>query len=170
MDTSYSLGELEYIFKTYGGDSNQFFEKVKKFIVFLQYRYTGVYDEDLQSICSIKLVDSFRYYTPGKVNIGTWVYSVVRNQISSYLFKRRKRVNEIPDIGLENMPDEGNLGADAHERAVKFNTYLETALNMFNRIDVEDTSAGIVESFEHLSMEHPLTRTLLWDYTKSGLI
>lgn len=157
-----NLAALIKVYKTLGPNAPEFWAMVDKFIVFLQYRHMGWFDQDLQSHCKLKILESFAYYKPDKVNIGTWIYSVVRNQISSHCYHHRRRSMESPDE-LENIDE----GVD-HFRNIPIREFLGTALFNFTRLVVEDSSGRFETDFSEYDKDHPLVKAVLWELTKSG--
>lgn len=103
--TRFSVGDLKKAYDQYGPTSTEFCECVDNFIKFLQFKYIGRYSEDLQQQCYMKLFESFSYYNQDRLNIASWVYTIVRNQISGWLYKEKQGAHHSED-GLDEIGDE----------------------------------------------------------------
>lgn len=88
---SVNTGELLRLYREEGRDSSEFCNQVKKFIVYLQWRHVGRVDEDLSADCFLRLWKSWEYYDETRTNVVTWIYSVVRSSVSSFLYKLKKQ-------------------------------------------------------------------------------
>jgi len=158
--------ELVRRFTEYGPFSNEFAEYCKNFIVFLQMRYMGWVDEDCQQLCWRKLMASFSYYDAERgANLATWVYSVVRNEISGFLYRRKRELNQVPldDDSLKGEEGVEFLSVDP-DRGDYTEEQTQWIFKSFKRLDVQwvgkgDTSDGLRD----LGFQNALVRTILWE-------
>lgn len=148
--------KLKKIFAEKGCFSEEFYEQVRLFVVFLQYRFTGFYDEDLQSHCILKIFESMKYYT-GEINIASWCFSVVRNQCSSFLYRKQKslRNDDISDMELPEL-EQPPSGEFTHEDQI-----LEP-LKQMEKLEVVIPEGDLLEDFNLMEKENPLFRFALW--------
>lgn len=147
--------DLAKVYKTFGQNSPEFFDQIKHFVAYVQIRFMGRVDEDLQQQIYLRLVKSFTYYD-GKTNIGTWVFSVARHQVSSHIYHHRKRMKESED-GLEKL-DDGTCVI----RLLQDKERVETFLDSFYDIALELVDGDLAEQFESLSTKCALVRAFMW--------
>jgi len=150
----YSIKELQDIYDKYGPTSIQFFEQVKKLLIYLQHRYLNRYDLDCLHDCYVRLIESFQYWDPSRCNIVSWVHMVVRNRISSFCHSVKKKQKEsgvLEDTIIDPYVYEG-----IHDR-----DKIRVFLTSFNRITIE----GNEDLSEVISTipNHPITQGSLWE-------
>lgn len=169
---SVNTSELVRLFTEYGPSSNEFAEYCKNFIIFLQLRYMGSVDEDCQQYCWKKLMSSFKYYDAERgANLATWVYSVVRNEISGFLYRKRKVSNEI-SLEDESLQGEGSVNSlsEDPDTGDYSEEQAQWLLKSFKRLEVQwNGDAEVVDSLRALGFENSLVRTVLWASMTSGL-
>jgi len=154
--------ELTDAYNKHGPTSQEFFDVLKNFIFYLQHRYLGYVDEDLTSTSYIRVINSFEYYNPKDgANVGSWVFSVVRNQVSSFIYDKKKRMKESDDM-LPILPDKKvTLMSDIQKKDEIHNYF-----SMFERITVVITDLSIIDELMIRGFEGFLHRDFLWENTK----
>ena len=156
-----NVAVLREVFKKYGGESPEFEDQVRRFISFLMYRYMGCYDEDCHNDCYLRLLESFSYYNPTRCNIGSWVYTVVRNRVSSFLYWKQKILRESGTLS-ETMVAEGEGGLS---QEVLDGDEWTAALRGFLLVKIVpiDPAGNLDELVHCCGGDHPLNRRVLWE-------
>jgi len=154
------INALNAIYKEHGINHETFFIQVEKLIILVQKRYMGMVVEDVQQSSYKRLVEALPYYDPTRTNIATWVYSIARHQVSSYLYHKKKRDRESEDsLPLIECPN-SNQDHDAYVSR----DYLEQFLEMHHRIMIE----YLGEDDVHIVMTdlpdiHPIKKAYQWE-------
>jgi DNA-directed RNA polymerase specialized sigma24 family protein len=125
-----SIKDLRRIYDTYGGRSVEFLETVRGFILYVLKRYLGYYDEEAFYSAYSRVLSALEYYDKDRVNLASFIFSVVRNRASSFMYHRRKRDYESEEA-LEFLEDEGNGYEEVEEVMV-----YEGALRGMERVKV----------------------------------
>jgi hypothetical protein len=75
----------------------------------------------------MKLFESFAYYDPKRLNIASWVYTIVRNQISGWLYREKQGACHSED-GLED------IGEERDSREMMDDDFSSAIFSSFKRI------------------------------------
>jgi len=100
--------KLNRVYLEHGPRSREFHDQVYRFITYLQYRYLREWDEDCQQDCMQRLLEAMDYFEPGR-NLATFVFCVVRNRISTFIYNRKKHRREGSPIPLSAESDDDGL-------------------------------------------------------------
>lgn len=155
--TKFNMGHLNKAYKEHGVLSVEFYEVLEKFIYFVQYRYMGKKDEEVFWKSYSRIIESMSYYT-GDIHIASWVYSIVRNQISAHFYQLKKERNQIRE-GLEM------IQAPPGRNTYVGREHLEESLTGFHE-GVEIKIKGNEGPWDLLELPDLLKRTYLWSQMK----
>ena len=86
------------VWKSYGGQSEEFAFVIQGFIAFLSFRYGIVGDDDFFQDCFEHIFKAFEYYDESKANILTFIFSIIRKKVLSYYYKQKKDNNSDDDF------------------------------------------------------------------------
>lgn len=164
-----SLGLLG-IYRKYGLESLEFYNYSKGFFEYVIRRYNNqVYDEDIHHFCYLRVLESalygFKdkegifhppYYNPKKTNLVTFVFSTIRNAVSSLKYRESKRVDNF-EVLTEVKEDE-NIDFDWYQNL----DYEDKKLEYGKTIGVEKIS-----TIRGLPSDNPIVKTILWETAKS---
>lgn len=158
---------LKEVFKEHGVQSPEMVEYSFRYFRYLIIRYAREFDEDLYQTCYARVVASIigetdletgefkePYYDAEKTNIATWIHSIVRNQASSYLYKKKKDMKHSED-GLEFVPDKDDEFADIDERDTKLIALSSLGIQITNK-------RQLCEEIVRFPNDHPALRILQW--------
>lgn len=156
-EKDWSVRVLQQIYDEKGPNSPEFYEQVKRFLIFLQHKYMNHYDEDCLHDCYARLLESFEYWDSSKSNIVSWVHMVCRNRISSFCHTTKKRQKE---NGVLNEQMEGSFSLGNVESRDRINAYVSSFSTMLFIPENEE----VLKCLSILE-EHPLFQASLWEET-----
>ncbi len=133
---------------------------MQNLVIFVQLRYIGRKDEDVQHNVYVRILQSLEYYDAGQTNIGTWVFSIARNQCSSHNYYRKKRQRESEEPLLFCQVEDSNHLAYLERDVV------ERFFESHHRIMI-DPSEDYYDEFVELDSENLLKKALLWEVISS---
>jgi hypothetical protein len=151
-----SIRQLRQIYDQYGGRSVEFLETVRGFILYVLKRYLGYYDEEAFYSAYSRVLSALEYYDKDRVNLASFIFSVVRNRASSFMYHRRKRDYEDCEA-LEFLEDEG----DGYEDVEEVMAY-EGALRGMERIKVRGDLRECVRRILKAGEGSSDFRNLIW--------
>lgn len=154
---SYSKNRLTRVYEEFGPLSEEFYYEVKNFLAYLQHRYLGYYDEDVQIDCYEKVVRSFSEYDPTKSNIATWIHTIVRYHISNVRYSMNKRTFREGSSLNDSMPG----GVFDHEGIGERDRVLSCVGN-FCKISIQSQDSDFLNSIS-VVREHPISIRALWE-------
>jgi hypothetical protein len=141
-----SIRQLRQIYDQYGGRSVEFLETVRGFILYVLKRYLGVVEEECFYSAYSRVLSALEYYDKDRVNLASFIFSVVRNRASSFMYHRRKR--EYEDEGaLEFLEDEGG-GYEEFERVHGYESALRGMKSVKVRGDIGEAVRRILKGGE----------------------
>jgi DNA-directed RNA polymerase specialized sigma subunit len=152
-----SLKVLREAYETYGGKSPEFLEAVRGLIIFVMWRYTGFYSEDLFQIAYQRVLESFAYYDSTRANIATFIFAVVRNRASNYLYHTGKRLFESAD-SLPYLESDDNAIAELEDTLD-----CEASLKKLKRIRVIGDKREVTEFCKQAGEDSFHYRFLIWN-------
>ena len=159
--SKHNLSEVIRVFNEHGPNSNEFVVHVTPYLRYLQGRLLGGVDEDFEQECLVRLLESFEYYDAEcGINLASWIFAVVRNKASSWRSKQRRRGREVAtEIQEETVPEpeQEDYGEIEEDMARWF-------FDGMRRLKVKLVTPSIVDDTYSLGMEHPITRSVLWDF------
>lgn len=154
--SSTDLKRLKEVYETHGIKSAEFYEVVKGFIIFVIRRYNFHYNEELFFSAYCQILESSSHYDPTKLNIGSFIYSVVRNRISSFHYHKRKRDYE-SDAPLEFLPSEEN-----GYRKIENDMARRRSLSQSSRVKYTGDPADIVNIIMEDGEDSLHFRNMIW--------
>jgi len=158
----FDILDLKKAYEAHGPRSVEFFNVVKNFVIFLEYRYMGREEEELFWRCYSRLLESMEYYT-GDINIASWTYSTVRNQISAYLYSLKKDNALIRD-GLDFIIDDRDTRPSIKDEEI---ATVVRALDY--GVTVQISSSNDKAFWEPEEVPLVIRRAVLWERKVGGL-
>lgn len=177
-----SAAGLTKIFREKGVASKEFFEYSKPFFTYLIKRYNyGVYDEEIHSTCFCRLIGACEtglyrkdgtyippYYDESRVNIATFVHSLVRNNIVSGNYKLRRFVDCFES--LENTTVDTPTSDCSWEELLDYSDDMRRSIlkDSYIYYSSEDKLKDFIDS--RRNNKNPAKKTLLWNLSKQNFL
>jgi hypothetical protein len=137
--------------------STEFYEAIHNLLAYLQHRYIGSYDEDVQVDCYLRVIKSFEEYDPNRSNLVTWIHTIIRFYLSNVRYSINKRL-----IREGTQLHDGMEGGYFDYEGVRERDRVATCISRLTRVKVISPNSdfsGDVSS----NADHPLNIRALWE-------
>jgi hypothetical protein len=151
-----SINNLRRIYEEYGGRSVEFLETVRGFVLYILRRYLGAVEEEAFYSSYARVLEALEYYDNTRVNLASFIFSVVRNRASSFTYHKRKRDYESEEA-LEGLEEEEE-GYGEVDRVMMYEGALRSMKRVKVRGDIREAVRIMLKAGEG-SMDF---RNLIW--------
>lgn len=105
---------VEQVLDRFGPNSEEFYLKIRRLIAFVLQRHFKSYSEDhfqeTMSRCYCKVLETLtnRPYVPGRGNLRTYIYTIVRNECSTVGYHDRRSLHR--EVSMEEAEETHQFG------------------------------------------------------------
>lgn len=163
------------MYRKYGVDSKEFFEYSKPFFSYLIKLYNfGKFDDEIFAACFYRVIGAVKYgihkqdgtfipayYDDTRVNIATFVHSVVRNHISS----RRYRENKVVDCFDSIVPKLKTTHGVKFEE-IELGEYEELKDRVYRSSGIEFDSLESITELLSCTENSTVKKVVLWQVSR----
>lgn len=155
-----TVQELEDIFYKDGYKSTKFCMYVKSLLYFIVRRYHGDPNEDLINNCYLRLFEILKDFDKSKGNLGSFIFSICRNEITKFQYKLKKQDKELSvDISsdIDRVPYDKELIEIDYDENI-------SSYQIFEQYKFMKFSPDFIKDYLQETITHDvISKVFLWD-------